>query len=304
MTEMRECREGGTCAESIVDLHTHTTFSDGTMRPKEVVDLAGKRGLKVIAITDHDTVEGLPQATGYGRTIGVEIVPGIELSCREEQQGFEDIHVLGLFIDPQNRELEQKTIAMQNARKKRILGMIAKLRNEGFSIPFEEVAAKAQWALGRPHLAMVLLEKYPDMFASVQDVFDRYLGTGKAAYVPRSDKITIQEAVALIHQAGGIASLAHPCVYNGVDLRELLWFFVAAGGDAVETYYPYSTNIKNVTEEEANRRNEFIKKLVKEKGMLETGGSDFHGSIREIMLGGGGVPPKVFERLRRNVRGK
>ncbi|MBS3117027.1 PHP domain-containing protein [Candidatus Woesearchaeota archaeon] len=285
-------------SEELADLHSHTTTSDGTLTPKELIDLALQRRLSALAITDHDTVDALPFAIDYTKNKPLLIVQGIEFSCEELPRGFEEVHILGLFIDHRNEVLRKRLVHLLEKRKEREQKMIEKLQSFGFDITFEEVAARVGVAFGRPHIAKILVEKYPQQFKTVQDVFENYIGSGKPAYIPRLDKIKVKEAISLIHTTGGIASLAHPCLYKDEDVVELVSYFVACGGDALETFYPYYVNAKGVSLEESQHKNALVQKLAQEKSLLQTGGSDFHGIIRPIMLGDCGISMEMFERLK------
>ncbi len=283
----------------IADLHLHTTCSDGTLMPQQVVDLAVQRGVKVIAITDHDNVDCAQLVQEYAKGKNIMIIPGIEFSCEELEMGFDEVHVLGLFIETKNERLQKRIVQLLQKRREREIQIIENLQRLGFDITFEEVAAKVGVAFGRPHIAKILMEKYPDRFKTTHDVFDNYIGTGKPAYVPRLDKIKVKEAVELIHIAGGIASLAHPCLYKDEDVKEIVEYFVSCGGDAVETHYPYHINAKEVSVDKSVHKNKLAAELAKKHNLLETGGSDFHGVIRPIFAGDCGISKELWERLRK-----
>ena len=286
---------------NIADLHNHTTCSDGTLTPKELIDLAVARGLKIMAVTDHDTVGGFPFLIEYGQEHGLEVIPGIEFSCDETTRGFDEVHILGLFINPDHKGLITRTKALQEKREARSRKIIEKLISLGYQISYQEVKKKVGDSFGRPHLAQILMEKYPQKFTKVQDVFDALVGTNKPAYVPRLDKITVKEAVEVINAAGGIASLAHPCLYNDEDVKELVKYFVESGGRALEAEYPYHTNTKGVDKEVSEHKRELTRQLAKQHNLLITGGSDFHGSIRPVTTGDCGISIENFEKLKNVV---
>lgn len=284
-----------------IDLQIHTSFSDGSLYPKEIVDLAIKEKIKVFAVTDHDTVEGIEEALNYAQDKPVEVIPGIEFSCEETKKGYPEVHILGLFIDYNNKELVSLTQQIKEKRNEQKKEMIEKLRSFGYDISYEEIIQTVGSSFGRPHIAKLLLKKYPNRFKKVQDVFDQYLGLNKPAYVPRRDKIYVWDAVKIIKGAGGIAVLAHPLAYKEEEVKPLVELFVSAGGQALETSYPYYLNLKDVTKEESDRKNLFAQQLAQEKGLLETGGSDFHGGIRPTQIGDGGINEEMFSKLKEAV---
>ncbi len=282
-----------------IDLHVHTNRSDGELDPQEVVDLAIKKGLKAVAITDHDVVDGVEGAISYASGKGIEVIPGIEIGCDELGIGFKEVHVVGLFIDYKNKDLLEfaENIKKQRTNQKR--KMIDKIRELGYDITFEEVALSVKGAFGRPHICRTLMKKYPDKFSSIQEVFDKLLGIGKPAYVDREERGGMKEAISIIKRAGGISFLAHPGVYKKEDSLELIKAFRKAGGEGIETYYPYHIICPKlgIDAEENSRLIGFYKELVKSEGFLESGGSDFHGGDRDT-LGEIPIDWDVLERLR------
>jgi 3',5'-nucleoside bisphosphate phosphatase len=284
--------------EDLIDMHMHSTTSDGTLTSHQLIDFCIQRGLKTISITEHDTVESIQSNLEYAEGKPIEIIPGIEFSCEEMDMGFAEVHVLGYFIDHTNAALIEATTKMKHERLERGKLIIQKVQDLGYNITFDEVAARVGVSFARPHIAKVLMEKYPDRFQRVQDVFDELIGNGKPAHIPRKDKISVKQAIKLITNAGGITSLAHPCVFKNFEhVEELIDHFVSVGGKAIETEYAYGTNIKGLTPEEGVVRSEFVKKIVQEKGLLNTGGSDFHGLIRPIYVGDAGLTREMFEKL-------
>lgn len=288
--------------KDIVDLHNHTTVSDGTLSPKELIDLAAKRGVKIMAVTDHDTVGGYPFLQEYGKEKGITVIPGIEFSCDETKRGFDEVHILGLFINPHSKELIARTKELQEKRIERSRLLIQKICELGYDITYEEVEKKVGDSFGRPHIAQILMEKYPQKFSKVQDVFDALVGTGKPAYIPRLDKITVKEAIEVIKAAGGIASLAHPCLYNDEDVKELVQYFAESGGHAIEAEYPYHTNTKGVIKEVSEHKRALARKLAEQHTLFITGGSDFHGSIRPVTTGDCGISKEQFENIKMSIK--
>ncbi|HLC96386.1 MAG TPA: PHP domain-containing protein [Candidatus Nanoarchaeia archaeon] len=263
-----------------IDLHMHTTASDGLLKPAELVELAVSKKLAAIAITDHDTIDGISEAVSAagGR---IEIIPGCEISC--DDPGFVDIHVLGLFLDIHDQGLRKLLAKAKEERINQKKQMIKKLNSLGLKITFEEVQAIASGEVGRPHLARIVLKNNPEKITSIQQVFDEYLGTGKKAYVERKSKISIKQAVDAIHAAQGLALLCHPGVYmKGMDIK-LINYFISAGGDGIETYYPYHKNCKGVTQKESDEKRIQYLAIAARKKCLASGGSDFHGNQRADM---------------------
>lgn len=251
------------------DLHVHTTFSDGMFSPEEVVKMAKDIGLYGIAITDHDTVSGIERAVEAGKQWGVSIVPGVEISTVSQGQ---DIHILGYYIDPGNVTLQQRLQQQRNARFERNRGILDKLSQMGIMIREEEVLAKkengfADMNVGRPHIAEVLMDK--GIVQTVEEAFDRFLGKEGAAYV-LTPRISPEEAIALIQEAGGAAVLAHPGLYEDRDLVHRL---AKSGLAGIEAVHPdHSDSMK--TE---------LTKITQGYRLVASAGSDFHGERQGLM---------------------
>jgi len=270
------------------DLHIHTCCSDGTMSPEEVVQDALHCGIHCIAITDHDTVDGIAPAIAAAKGQDLEVLPGIELSS--EING-KDVHMLGYLFNWQDASLLEQLKEMQNARAERMKKMIQKLEALGIhNISFEEISGSARTtALGRPHLAAALVEK--KIVGNMRAAFDKYLAEGAPAYVPKF-KQTPQEAVKLIKGFGGIAVLAHPMLSN-VD--ELIPTLVAAGLGGLEAHYPNcSVNVM-----------QFYEGLARKHHLVVTGGSDAHGAAKKhTFIGKVRIPYDLVEKLKQAVNGK
>lgn len=264
------------------DLHIHTRYSDGTMSPQEVVADALHCGINCIAITDHDTVDGISPAIEAAQGHDLEVMPGIELST--EING-KDVHMLGYLFNWQDASLVEQLTEMQNARAERMKQMIQKLEALGIhNISFEEIndAARTR-ALGRPHLAAALVEK--KVVGSMRAAFDKFLAEGAPAYVPKF-KQTPREAIELIKGFGGIAVLAHPMLSN-VD--ELIPGFVQAGLGGLEAHYPNcSVNVMC-----------FYENLARKHHLVITGGSDAHGEAKKhTFIGKVRIPYDLVEKLK------
>lgn len=276
-----------------IDLHAHTTASDGTLTPAELVALAKKNGLQAVAITDHDTVDGVQEALAAGERIGMEVIPGVEIGVDFKRE----MHILGYFIDPQNSDLARSLALLREFRDQRNPRMVEKLREMGFEITMDEVIGEADGkVIGRPHFASVMIKK--GYVSDFNEAFDKYLGAGKAAYV-KKDKMTPREGIKLITGAGGIPVLAHPKyleMQGDVNLEELLRELITYGLKGIEVYYTTHTP------EETERYRYLAGRL----GLRLTGGSDFHGNNkRDIKLGSGGgnlaIRYELLEKLKQEI---
>ena len=284
--------------KNAIDLHTHTTASDGIYRPRELITLARKQGLSVIAVTDHDAIKGIPEAIGAGKKGHIEVIPGVELTVDDDMHKVFDIHILGLFIDYKNKKLENLLAEGEKARIQQKANTIKKLQELGYKITFSEVKKYAKGSMGRPHIAAVLLKNHPELF-SKENIFAKLLGNGKAAYCGREMKISLKEAIATIHRAKGIASLAHPLLY-GKEWEKVVEAFGHEQGDAVEAYYPYghTETFKKLTKRDADARMKQVFSLASLHNLLLTGGSDFHGDYGEVVLGSAHYPESEFHRVK------
>jgi len=266
-----------------IDLHLHSTASDGRLSPEELVRTAGQLGLAVISVTDHDSVDGiapaLRAAQGYP---SLRLIPGVEVST-DVPHG--EVHVLGYFIDYANPELIIKLAAFRNSRKVRAQRMIDKLASMGVHIEWSRVQDIAgSGSVGRPHIAQAMLEK--DYVPSMKEAFNRYIGREAPAYVER-DKMTPQEVVELITRVGGLAVLAHPAEID--DLEHVIPRLQRAGLVGIEVYY------NNYTP----KTTQYLASLAHKHALVATGGSDYHGmdNATETPIGGVAIPPEGVERL-------
>jgi Predicted metal-dependent phosphoesterases (PHP family) len=257
-----------------IDLHTHSTASDGTLTPAELMRAAKEAGLAAIALTDHDTFDGLPEARAEAAKQGVELVPGCELSLDYNGR---PTHLLALFIDERPGQLVGALTRVLEARAKRNETMLEKLRSVGVNLRREDVEKHATGVVGRPHMAQAMLEA--GVVRSFEEAFSRFLGAGGLAYVPKA-KLTPPEAIHAIHADGGLAVLAHPYLLSQqpCQIEAMLTELAGQGLDGVEVYYT----------EHSDKYTALVSGLAQRLGLLESGGSDFHGSVKPgVALGRG-----------------
>ncbi len=268
---------------SKVDLHIHSTASDGRLSPAEIVSKSAELGLTVIAIADHDSLDGIAPALVAARTFPwLKVIPCVELST-DVPNG--EVHVLGYFMDYTDQELGASLGRMRNSRRERALGMIAKLENLGMSIDWKRVQEIASsGSIGRPHIAQALLER--GYIASFKEAFAKYIGRDGTAYVER-EKMTPVEATELVLRANGLPVLAHPFTVN--DPETMVVELKAAGLVGIEAYY------NGYTADEINR----LVSLAERHNLITTGGSDYHGLdvSNETMIGDVDVPMRSAEQL-------
>jgi predicted metal-dependent phosphoesterase TrpH len=268
---------------SQVDLHIHSTASDGRLSPAEVVGKSAALGLTVIAITDHDSVNGIAEALQAAKAYpGLKVIPAVEINT-DVPHG--EAHVLGYFIDFADSELNDALERLRDSRRLRAQGMIAKLAKLGIHIQWERVQEIAgSGAMGRPHLAQAMLEK--GYINSFRDAFTRYIGKDGPAYVERA-KITPVGAVELILRASGLPVLAHPFTIN--DPETMIIELKEAGLVGIEAYY---------NDYDAGQTSELVG-LAERHRLITTGGTDYHGlnDADEVMIGGANVPVECADRL-------
>ena len=273
------------------DLHMHTVHSDGTFTPTQLIELAKRQGLSCVALTDHDTLSGVEEAQATGSRIGVEVIAGIEISAICDPG---TMHILGYFIDPQSKKLQQKLEEIQDARRQRNPMIIEKLRASRVDITLEEVEQESGGGqIGRPHFARVLVRK--GYVKNFEEAFDKYLAKGTLAYVDKR-KFTSRDSIQMITEAGGVASLAHPITLKlgGKAFEQKLDQLKSEGLKGLEVY----SSCQN-TEEAAQ-----YKKTADRLGLFVTGGSDFHGANKpDISLGwmgdGALIPYETIDEMKK-----
>ncbi|MFQ5512489.1 MAG: PHP domain-containing protein [Candidatus Krumholzibacteriia bacterium] len=268
-----------------IDLHMHSNFSDGRHAPTQLVEMALDKGLAAISLTDHDSLEGVPEFMEAGREKGVETVPGVELSAEFDGR---DLHILGYGVDPDDSAFQEMLKKFRDTRYKRGIKIVERLNALGVSIDPADVLAKAgKGALGRPHIASVLVEK--GIVPRVADAFDKYIADGGPAYVPKY-KMNPTEAIEHVHAAGGLAFVAHPGIF--LDKVEEMDELLSRGFDGVEVFHPSHNG--TVTEE--------LQSLAERRGLLVSGGSDFHGfNGKHMPIGAVKVPYTVWTTIQKAI---
>jgi predicted metal-dependent phosphoesterase TrpH len=277
-------------SSSFVDLHCHSTASDGTLAPAEVIRLAVRNGLSAIALTDHDTIGGIAEAAAEARVAGIDFLPGIEISAEYPPPG--TMHILGYGIDPNSATLRNLTETLIAGRDNRNPKIVAKLRELGVAITMEEVEKEAGGqVVGRPHIAAILHRK--GYVSSIKEAFNKYLAQGAPAYFDK-ERLTPRQALEMIRESGGMPVLAHAAqlrTENDAQLDRVVKDLLDLGLAGIEIYH-------------SDHNDQWIEKcthLADRYGLLKTGGSDFHGGNKaNIELGlahGKRIPRELFDKL-------
>ncbi len=265
-----------------IDLHTHSAHSDGRHRPAELVALAKAAGVGILALTDHDSTEGIAEAVEAGRRSGVEVVPGIEVSSRFEGR---DVHVLGIGIDIGSRPFQERLEGMRASRRERVSKICDSLGKLGMKLSPDLVLAEAGGkSVGRKHVARAMVKA--GLVGREQEAFDRYLASGRPANVPPND-LTPADAARLIRLAGGVAVLAHPGFLDDDAVVERILDSAPLRG--IEVFHRYDSDVKHLR----------YAGLARRRDLLMTGGSDFHGddTSPDGGLGAFTTPPEEWRKL-------
>lgn len=273
----------------MIDLHTHSTFSDGSLTPEELVELAVKSGVSAIALTDHDGMMGIERFLAACQSRGVRGVPGVEISV-DFQGGC--MHMLGYFINHQDASVQDSLVQLRQGREERNRLILQRLHEIALPLEWDEVARLARESvIGRPHFAQAMIAR--GYVKDKDQAFDRYLGKGKPAYVERF-RFSIEDSISLIRKAGGVSVLAHPYTMDlgRRRMRTLFADLASKGLQGIEAYYS----------EHSHEQQRFCINLAQELGLLVTGGSDFHGAMNPgIKLGAGfgglNVPDEIVDLL-------
>lgn len=274
-----------------IDLHTHTTHSDGSATPEELIEFAAAKRARAVAVTDHDTVSAIREARAAADRFGIEFVAGIEISA-EYAAG--TMHILGYCIDDESPALAAKLDQLKEARERRNPQIASALSSLGFDIIYEEVVRLAgNQVVGRPHFARLMVEK--GYVATIQEAFDKFLKKGAPAYVEKA-RLSPAESIALIHEAGGVAVLAHPYqlrLSSHVEVDQLVGELAGLGLDGIEAVY---------SRHSATERSDYSR-VAARHDLLVTGGSDYHGSYKPDIslvtgLGDLDVPYELLEAVK------
>ena len=272
-------------AEKRIDLHIHSRYSDGLLSPFEILEYAAKRNVCAISITDHDTVEGIEPTLKQSSQFNIDVIPGIEISVSLKHR---ELHFLGYFIDYSHSAIRSYTETLRQAREDRAKKIIQLLNNIGFHLSLEPILVKAQGApLGRPHIAEALVEG--NYVFSAFEAFEKYLGEGRPAYVPKN-VIGPMDAMEIIKDAGGLVFLAHPktAFIDESDVKRL----VGAGLDGMEIIHPKHKS-NDVT---------YYRNIAQKFDLLESGGSDCHGGREgQIILGTQLVPVSLLNSMKEKL---
>lgn len=277
-----------------IDLHCHSSFSDGIFTPQQLLEIAEKEKLTIFSITDHDSIKGTAIANRESVNYSFSYLSGIEISARYKQ---EKIEILGYNFNTDNSAFKQSLVKLQNARRERIYKILVKLQEIGLDLTYDDVIKEVGDASspGRPHFARAMKTKR--YVNSVKEAFNEYLAEGRPAYVPR---LTIEpkEAIKLIHNANGIAVLPHPLFMEKRDLKkmeELLDLLISWGMKGIEVYYNYENAFSNFSAKKIQEVTKFLLEYCKQNDLLVTGGSDFHGE--KGTLGGVYVPKEYISQI-------
>ncbi len=275
-----------------VDLQVHSTCSDGTETPTALVQHAARLGVRILALTDHDSTLGVDEALITGQKYSVTIIPAIEFSTKSEpERDYLDINILGYGIQHQHKELQRILTVVYEQRLQQKIRQVERMQAYGLDVPVDEVLARAGGVPGRVHIAQVALARNGERFTSIKDVFDQYLAADAphSTYVPRGFSLRVEEAIELIHQAGGIAVLAHPGSYTRIrEIDQVVRRLRQAGLDGLEICYTYAQNRGHyhASPAEVTALIAHFDELASELSLLKTGGSDYHGAAKPGILPG------------------
>jgi predicted metal-dependent phosphoesterase TrpH len=288
-----------------VDLQVHSTRSDGTDAPAALVEKAAALGVRVLALTDHDSVLGVDEALRAGVRRGVTIIPALEFSTRDEpDRDMRDVNILGYGIDHRDPGLQAALQRVIDSRVEQKIRQVKRLQSYDVDVPVDEVLAEAEGVPGRVHIARVALRRNPNRFSSIDDVFVQYLSTSapNSTYAPRTFSLRVEDAIELTHRAGGVAVLAHPGVYQRIrDVDGMVRKLADAGLDGLEVNYTYAQNRghKGASSEEVGALIAHFDALADECRLIKTGGSDYHGATKPgIAIGQTGLSWSQWETIR------
>jgi hypothetical protein len=286
----------------MIDLHLHSNKSDGLDSPKELVKKASELQLRAIAITDHDTIDGVEEFLSAGEKKRIITIPGIELSIKHEpQREIKDVHIVGLNIDHHSSQLIKALELQMQGRLQQKKAICERLNNEfDYNITYKEVKAIAESnSVGRPHIVEIMIKNNPDKVRDKsKDQLFKMISLGGEAYVDRQYEVTLEESINLINKANGIPILAHPGVYEVSDREEFVKMCIDAGIKGIEIEYPYNKNRPFYGTDKANWAQKFLPKYYKnlalKYNLIKSGGSDYHGGKKGIKIGEVNVPDEYL----------
>jgi predicted metal-dependent phosphoesterase TrpH len=287
----------------MIDLHLHSTSSDGQDSPSQIVDKALELNLKAIALTDHDTLSGLEEFLSYGEEKNIIVIPGIEISIKHEpERELIDIHIIGLNIDHNSAKLRKSIEDQIKGRLEQKRAICHRLRNEfGYDISFKEVQEIAgSNIIGRPHIVEVMIRNNPDITKgkSKNQLF-KLISVGGSAYVDRIIELNLEKSIELILSAGGIPILAHPGIYNVSNFEHFMEMLIEVGIKGIEVEYTYSKNrpfyeTKKAIEAQKTLP-EYFRRIAEKYNLVKSGGSDYHGGKKGIKIGDANVPDEYLK---------
>jgi predicted metal-dependent phosphoesterase TrpH len=287
----------------MIDLHLHSNCSDGNDTPTELIDKSLKLGIKAISLTDHDSIDGIDEFLRYGEDKNIIVIPGIEISIREEpKRELEDVHIVGLNIDHTSRKLIQTLKLQLEGRLNQKKGICKRLREElGYQITYKEVEAVAGGeTVGRPHIVEIMVKNNADKVkGKTKNELFKMISLGGTAFVDREFELSLEESIEIINATGGIPILAHPGIYDVSDRSKFIEFCVKAGIKGIETEYTYAKNRPWVNTDQKNWAQtffpDFYRKQAEKYNLIKSGGSDYHGGKKGIIIGEALVPDEYLK---------
>ncbi len=282
----------------MIDLHLHSSVSDGSLTPSQLIEEALIIKLKAIAITDHDTIAGVKEFLSFGELKEIIVIPGIEISIRHEPtREIIDVHIIGLSIDHSSNRLINTIDDQIKGRLEQKKAICKRLRDEfGYDISFDEVKANAgNIIIGRPHIVEIMIKNNPKkVVGKTKNELFKMISIGGAAYVDRKVELNLEESIDLIKSAGGIPILAHPGIYEVSDRIKFIEMCIKAGIEGIEVEYTYAKNRPFYGTDKANWAQnyfpEYFRKIAEKYNLIKSGGSDYHGGKKGIKIGGANVP--------------
>jgi predicted metal-dependent phosphoesterase TrpH len=289
----------------MIDLHLHSSFSDGFDPPRILIDKALSLNIKAIAITDHDNVDGIYELLTYGENKPIIIIPGIEISIKDEpQRELKDVHIVGLNIDYESPLLIKRLNEQLKGRIQQKKEICKRLKGEfGYNITFEEVKEVAGGnSVGRPHIVEIMIKNNPDKVVgkSKNDLF-KMISVDGSAYVERPYELNLEDSISLINASGGVPIIAHPGIYEVSNREKFIEMCIRAGIRGVEIEYTYSKNRPYENTEKARWAQNFFpdyyRKQAEKFNLIKSGGSDYHGNKKGIEIGDANVPDEYLKKF-------